>query len=346
MTETPIADTDDPGPANVRPQHCRLAHPIFALCGPILFRRASSDDVPVMVVAMGDIEVSVPLRSLQREFAIDDDSDDGRMLGLIAESLDYVSMLQLGDALPAEVLTGQASWQPMASHRATVAGRLQLQLLKWLEDAPATGVAIAESDLAGLVTMDLDPRRRRQVQIAFERAAGILGLAAPSDVVALFELLCDELAYIEALRQQLLLRVHALSVRLHRLGGSKRDGERTQMLIQVQRLSEIGLRSIQARFADVDGHTAEIMHALRNARGQQALIRSNRDWLYRCKRAWDPVLQAWEAHLSTTLDHGTWPLIASTYQFLAPRYRPSQEWQSLLAPRPKRGVKMTGAVAW
>ena len=67
-----------------------------------------------MVVKLGERDAAIPLRSLQREFGIPDDSDDGRMLGLIAQSLDFVTGVQIGDALPTEVLTGQASWEPDA----------------------------------------------------------------------------------------------------------------------------------------------------------------------------------------------------------------------------------------
>ena len=69
-----------------------------------------------MVVLLGDREAALPLRALQREFDIPDESEDGRMLALIAASLDFVTSLRLGDALPAEVLSGDASWEPSSQH--------------------------------------------------------------------------------------------------------------------------------------------------------------------------------------------------------------------------------------
>jgi hypothetical protein len=39
--------------------------------------------------------------------------------------------LQIGDALPAEVLTGQASWEPDAVHLQIAQARLQWQLVAW-----------------------------------------------------------------------------------------------------------------------------------------------------------------------------------------------------------------------
>ena len=87
-----------------------------------MFRRAEADDTPVMVMSLGERTAAVPLRALQRELGIADDSPDGRMLGLIAQSLDFVAGLQIGDPLPAEVLDGRASWTPGATHRAAGGG--------------------------------------------------------------------------------------------------------------------------------------------------------------------------------------------------------------------------------
>ena len=71
--------------------HCTLTHPVFTSFGEPLFRRSETDGAPVMVVKLGERDAAIPLRSLQREFGIPDDSDDGRMLGLIAQSLDFVT---------------------------------------------------------------------------------------------------------------------------------------------------------------------------------------------------------------------------------------------------------------
>ena len=128
------------------PDRCVLKHQVFTMLGTVSFRRARADGTPVMVVTLGEREAIVPLRALQREFGIGDDSPDGRMLGLIAESLDYVCGLSLGDRLPSEVLSGQASWEPTAEHRKRAFSIVKLQLLSWIDpDAadPAKGDPIA-----------------------------------------------------------------------------------------------------------------------------------------------------------------------------------------------------------
>ena len=67
------------------------------------------------------------------------------------------------------------------------------------------------------------------------------------------------------------------------------------------------------------------MATLRNADSQRAFIRTNRDWLYRSQRAWQPVLDDWD-EAGTEFGDGSRALLARTYRFLAPRYMPVTEW--------------------
>jgi len=304
-------------------EDCVLAHPVFTAFGPALFRRAENDGVPVMVVPMGAREAVVPLKGLQREFGISEESDDGRMLELIAASLDFVSSVQLGEPLPTEVLTGEASWQPDDRFRELAANRLRVQLMNWLN--PDTDAVTAEA----LGHLDEDRDLRRQVQTAFERAAEALGLPDSQEVVRLLELLSEELAYIEALRAGLLERVRSLVARLTRLGrGLRGDRNRMETLTQVQRLTTLAAQQIGSRFDQVDAQTGEVLSALRNIESQQAFIRINRDFLYRSLRAWETVLKEWDS-AGMALDETVWQTIARTYQFLAPRYMPVKEWCAL-----------------
>src|ERR1700761_8217389 len=115
-----MAIDSQPAPAD----RCTLQHPVFTSFGDPVFRRAETDGAPVMVVMLGEKEAAIPLRSLQREFSIPDESDDGRMLGMIAQSLDFIACLRIGDALPAEVLSGEASWEPDEVHLQLAKARL------------------------------------------------------------------------------------------------------------------------------------------------------------------------------------------------------------------------------
>jgi hypothetical protein len=325
--------------------HCVLRHKLFSRFDTVLFRRSASDGVPVMVIPLGEREASLPLRSLQREFRISDDSPDGRMLGLIAQSLDYVVGLNLGDRLPDEVLTGQASWEVKPVHRSLAAGRLRLQLLAWLDPEAVADGSLSDPNAA--LRLDQDPKLRARVQAAFEQAAQALELPGPEDVVALMESLGEELSYIEALRDMLLRRVRKLAARLEQMERTAHgDLQRLETLTQASRLTGLALKQISGRFDEIDAQTGEVLAALRNAESQQAFIRTNRDWLYRSHRAWDPILKDWD-DAGLALTGAVWMLISRTYRFLAPRYMPAMEWRTFNAPNPGApAVKDEVAMQW
>ncbi len=314
------------------PDCCILRHRGFAALGAVVFRRAGSDNTPLMVVDLGGREAALPLGALQRELAIPDDSPDGRMLGLIVEALDYVAGVQPGDPLPREVLTGEASWQPRTAHRERALARLRLQLVGWL--GSETGNATLSAHTLSVDRLEQDGRLRAHLTAAFTRAASLLDLAGAEAVVALLEGVGEELAYIEALRDLLLARVQALAARLDGFARRRLRGDvsRLDSLAQVFRLTGIALRQIGDKFAELDAQTGEIIATLRNVEGQRIFIRSHRNWLHRSRLAWDPILHAWEA-ASDRADDGFWLLVARTYQFLAPRFMPVQEWQLFNAAR-------------
>lgn len=324
------------GPAEAQ-NNCVLEHRLFHTLSDVLFRRAEGDDTPVIVMSLGERTAAVPLRSLQRELGIADDSPDGRMLHLIARSLDYVAGLQMGDPLPTEVLDGRASWAPGAAHRAVAGARLRLQLTAWLQPE---GAGVMMPDAGTVRRLDEDPAMRQLVNTALDQAAHDLGLSGRNGVVRLLETLAEELSYIEALREGLLNRVHSMTVRLERFARAGRiNRKRMEMLTQVRRLGKAAEDQIAARFADIDAHSQEVMTALRNVEDERSLIRASRDWLYRVSRAWEPILQDWE-EAGGLPDNELWRLIERTYRFLAPRHMPVQEWQATVAfqrhgmPRP------------
>jgi hypothetical protein len=324
------------------PSVCALSHRVFTMTGEPLFRRSVTDGAPVLVVLLGEREASIPLRSLQLEFAIDDASEDGRMLGLIAESLDYVTALRLGDKLPPEVLTGDASWEPDAEHLAIVATRLRSQLIEWFGMDPARVTRHA----AKQDTARHGAAQRHLVHDAMDRAAQALNLPSRQDVLDRVESLAGELAFIEALRHRLLHRIHTMATKLERLQrGKSCDAAHLEQLTQVNRLTGIALRQIAARFDELEGQTGEIMPALRNLESQRAFIRSNRDWLYRSQRAWEPVLAEWDIAAPAANENST-PILGRSYRFLAPRFMPVTEWILPQRLRPRRKNSSITQMVW
>ncbi len=312
------------------PDHCRLQHRLFNRFGDPLFRRAETDGTPVMVVLLGEREAALPLRALQREFDIPDDTDDGRMLALIAASLDFVTSLRLGDALPAEVLSGEASWEPSPQHLRLADARLRLQLAAWLR----AGTAEDRSAIApqGLIAAADAPAMRQAVDEACLRAAELLKLTGPDAVPPMLEALAQELAYVEALRERLLQPVQAIASKLTRLAhGWRGDAAQLEKLTQVRRLNVTALRRIGGRFEELDAQTGEVLAALRNLDSQRTFIRSNRDWLYRTLRAWQPLLLEWE-NVGFAFDDQVRAALEHAYRFLAPRFMPVTEWLAASMP--------------
>ena len=324
------------------PSRCEFQHKVFSTLGQVSFRRSDTDGIPMMSVRLGEREAQLPLDSLRREFAISKDSADGRMLDLIGSALDYVPSLQPGDRLPPEVCTGEASWRPSADNICLATTRLQLDLLAWI--TPDAQWAEVGRDEMSLLSVADDPALEEDVRAVSAAAAGHLGLANGGDVTRLLDELATELAYIEALREQLQRRVSALCRRLGRLLQTrKRSAGSFDTLSQVHRLATVAAKQVLERFEEVDAQTGEIGGLLRNAASQRAFIRSNRDWLYRTQRSWEPVLDRWGGTADGAAeDMGA--LLATTYQFLAQRFLPATQWQR--PGQPSRSKHSTARMTW
>ncbi len=332
----------EPAAACGTQQVCVLEHRAFHYLSEVLFRRDEAGTTPVMVMQLGDRQAAVPLRALQHELGIANDSADGRMFGLIAQSLDFVAGLQIGDPLPAEVLDGHASWTPDPMHRAVAAARLRLQLAAWLR-REAAGATLSDSDT--IRRLDEDPEMRRQVNAAMEQAAGELGVPGRAAVLSLLEDLAEELSYIEALRVGLRERMRRTIAAIESISETGRiDQKRLEMLTQVRRLGAKAFRHVSARFDELDTRTDEVLTALRNIDSHRNLIRSSRDALYRLSLAWDPILRAWEAAAGALTGTPLWQLLERTYRFLAPRYMQVQEWQTFVAGQHRARPKPLGQV--
>ena len=355
LPDNEVPDTEAPDPKAPDPEAldrevltspeasdvCELQHRLFHTLTDVVFRRAEGDNTPVIVMSLGDRIAAVPLRALQRELGIAEDSPDGRMLRLIAQSLDYVAGLQIGDPLPTEVLDGRASWAPGASHRAVAGAKLRMQLTAWLRPEAAGAVM---PDIGSVRRFDEDPAMRQQVNAAMEQAARDLGLSGRGEVVRLLETLAEELSFIEALREGLLNRARSMAARVERFSRTGRvNNKRAEMLTQVRRLSAVALEQIDKRFVAIDAHSQEVMTALRNVDSERSLIRTSRDWLYRLSRAWEPILQDWEES-GALPDDELWRLLERTYRFLAPRHMPVQEWQALAHGQYRAPLKPSGTV--
>jgi hypothetical protein len=311
--------------ADAVPRICNLRHRAFHATPGVAFRRDESNSTTLMVLPLGEREAALPVRAVQREFQIEPDSEDGRMIGLIENALDYVPGIALGDELPGEVTTGEASWEPQPHHLWLAASRLRAGLLHWLSPGRRD-----EMDPARMMEMLVaDAELRESVQAAFEHAAHALGMERAEDAVAAVDQMARELSYIEALRETLLARVQAMVRRLVATQPARgTDVQRAEMLQRVGFLATAVLRQMNGIFEELDAQTGEVMPALRNAAQHIAFIRKRRDALFSASREWSPLLDAWDV-LPSGQDEDFWALLARSYHFLAGRHLPATEWRRI-----------------
>ena len=335
MPAFPTASLAKPDPSAAAANRCVLQHPLFRRYGEAVFRPAEADGAPVMVIPMGGGAAALPLSALQAEFGIDPGSLDGRMLAQIAQALDFVSELRLGDPLPMEVLGSGASWQPSAAHQRVAEERLRLQLGATLADgAPGPGPAWVLAEPQAVLAAAAEPGAVVRLQSASVAAAAVLALPNAAAVARLLAEAAHELGFIEALRDRLLRRVGAMLARVEALAAAVgRNLGAQELLSRVRRLTGIALERMRARFTEVEALSAQVLDLLRDLGIRRLTIQLHRDWLYSSLRGWEGILLAWEA-TGAGWSHETWGLLRRTYRFLAPRFMPMQEWQ--IANRPHR----------
>lgn len=320
------------------PPTCELQGKLFHSFPDMVFRHAEGDHAAVLSFRLGDKEATLPLARIGKEFGVLPGTPDAAMIERIISALDFVPCLRLGDPLPAEVVSGDASWTPDKEFKLLAEARLRMQLIAWLTPESEQVEASGQT----LLALAEDPAIRAQAHDAMARAARELGLGSPHDVVALMADLAEELSYLEHLRARFLQRLDLMADKIAIAARSVRAGMGGfETISQVRKLLLVAQRQIQSRFDDLDAQTGEIISALQNLDQQRAFIRAGRDWLYRSYRGFEvhldraDGLEAGEADLSGFLG----PL----YHFLAPRFMPATEWLRYQRPDAKNSSR---SMAW
>jgi hypothetical protein len=312
----------------VSPQVCQLTHAGFRMLGEPIFRLGDGNQVPCMVVPLDNQQAVLPLRSLVREFNIDPDSADGKMLRLIEQALDFVVAVRIGDTLPSE-LQGIASWDPTDQDRRVASSRIWHSLVR------CVFAKMGQSfDIPGGVSpgWESDPANQKLLRDAIAGAAGLLGDADPEATRSRVAAVIAELAYIEAMRRMLTRGISSIADKLMRRGYKDLPTARRETLKQVQSLSRRGIAEITRRFDEVDAALDDVLAMLRDMAATVADLRRKRDWLFRSNHAWTPMFNDW-ANSSGYFDEFMWKIVERSYLFLAPRYMPYQEWTSYSATK-------------
>ena len=286
------------------------------------FRMSEQTDTPVFVLNFGDQDAALPFPGLKREFGIADDSPDGKMLELIAEALDYVNILRLGDPVPKEVLTGEVSFEVSERHRQIALSRLSMQLVSWI-----SGEELAVGDGDDLLKLAADPETRREIKEAFAEAAERLGLGRDrkEEVIGHLQEVAEDLAHIEALRD-LYRDLRAMEKTIKGLGVLYEDEfSVAEIAGPVAELMVSAVADFRTLFKQADSLSADISLLLRNLDTQRQAIRAAATGLFRRFRAWEDILGAWR-QAKVERDRSNVILLGKTYRFLAPRYMKVDEW--------------------
>lgn len=297
-----------------------LHHPAFATFDSPFFRISESERKPVLVIRMDDREASLPVSGVMREFGISALDHDGVMLAMVARALEFVTGMRIGDRMPSEVLTGEASWVADENYQDRAVVRLNLQLLAWTAgQSGATGrEALSRAAQTPMSAGSLaDSLRRLSTQV---------GGITPDDALSRIRHVAGEFAHVDALRDQLLRGAQRLGAVLERLArGFRGDTTHKELLMQVRRLAGIGIADLQKRFDEVDHAVADIYEIVSRPEEVVAKIRFHRDALYVRCRAWEPYIMEWST-IEARHNARTWHLAHDTYHFLAPRFMTTVEW--------------------
>ncbi|MEQ8347455.1 MAG: hypothetical protein RIB84_22915 [Sneathiellaceae bacterium] len=308
--------------ARPKPTRVQFRHKFFNSVKGGLFRRSTADESPGFAVTLGENEVLLSFPGIRREFAIEEGSADAEMLDLVALALDFVVTVKLGDPLPREILTGEASWEVTDRHRTIASQRVCMQMVTWI-----SGEETLITDPDQLVQLADDPRTRERVNEAFEEAAVALGWGKDrkDDVVKLVEQLANELAYIEAIREEF-ARVSAME---QKIGGYRKiyvmDMSVLEEISSCERFMAIAVADYGQRLEQIDAQTGEIMALLKNAASGIRYIREGRDDLHRRMMAWQELLVGWES-VAVKRGQPVEDLLRKSNRFLAPRFMPRDEW--------------------
>lgn len=327
------------------PEVVELEHKFFNVFTDPHFRNAPPPrEQPMLCATLGDQEVLLPIGGIIRELALADGDPLRVMLETIAKSLRFVSALQPGDPIPAEVRTGEASWEAAEKHMEIARQRLTMQLVTWV-----SGREEMITDPAELHQLFEDPETRQKVSDAFSEAAQRLGLADKDEVANMVESFAVELSYVEALRERF-AGIKSLFEKILTLRKSYRD--RNSIIDEIEpvvRLMKKPVGDFQTNFDLIDAQTGEIMTVLSKLDAQREYVRDLRNDLYVRFEAWQEIVDAWrDVDPLYPQDFNIGNALRDLYRFLAQRYMEADEWVLMASLRDEDQGKMRygGVMTW
>lgn len=311
------------------PRFVEFEHRFFTSFEESRFRVDENEGLPVFTFLMAGQEVLLPFAGIKREFDLPEYAADAVMLNTVAHALQYVGILRIGDAIPAELLSGEASWEPESRHVSAAHNRLGAQLVGWnLEQSVPLSDPVGLERFSDQFVTDATIRyalMRLEMEIAKDADDDV-------DVSSTMEDATTELSHIEALRERY-LAVCDLGERLRTLRREFAHHANVMgELDPVTRLMSIPIKTLGLNLTEIDARVTNVVSLFRNFGFHRDAIREMRDDMSSRLGAWEDMTDAWSQVPRNISDpYMVTPLLRDLYRFLAPRYMPVDTWSLMLA---------------
>jgi hypothetical protein len=301
--------------------HFVFKHRVFQLPD-ARFELSGRERHPVLRVELGEIDAVIPIDDVASEFGIAPDSEDGKLLVTVGQSLKFVRDIRPGDSIPSELLDGTASWRVEDHHRELAKNRLMVQVATWL-----TGDESVILDMPELRRMSTDPDMQRKVREGIAKIAETLGLGADrrDEVLDMIDRFSRELSYIEALRDRY-NAARAIGGKLNRVGKLYKDDK--HFFDEVNRASILirpAFMGFTNLFDQVDAQTSEIMAVLKTYDSMVKYVREIRDELHQRLIVWDRAIDMWDVNIEKRNDRIR-DAVRETYRFVAFHFPQTHDW--------------------
>lgn len=308
--------------AGDRATHFIFTHKVFAsLDG--YFGLSHEHREPVFFVSFGEVNAALPFTTLCREFAIDPESDDGKLLDVVAQGLRYVKEIRPGDSIPRELLDGSASWTVEEVHRRRATQRIRIQVASY-----GDGEEMLVFDLAEMARLTGAAGFESRYLNGCRKLAQKLGLKRGGDektVIRRIDALAREVTYIEALRDRF-NKIRSVQRGLTELRRAySRDPVIRPDIDRALALIRAPMDDFEGVFTNLYAQVSEILLVLMAYGPYVAFIRDSRDELHNGMMRWDGLVTEW-GNLIVQASQSNETLVKSAYRFLATNYPQAGDW--------------------
>lgn len=326
------------------PETVAFEHNFFSSFPNTQFRLDQDGQVPVVSFEMAEQQALLPFSGVKREFQIPEYTRDGVMLNAVAQSLKFVSILKVGDAIPSEVFAGTTSWTFQPQNLQAAKHRINAELVGWnlSIEVPRTDPVLMRQFVAQYVNDET-------IRYSLLRLAAHFGFAADgaSRLAGTMDKIAHETAYIEALRERCAI-VGGLG---NKLMTYRRDfagyPNVTAEVDPVIRLIRESMRSYRDKFEEADGWLGEVVTLFGDFASVRELMQGAREDLLQRLTPWDAVTQEWNELPLKDLDtFEVIPRLRELYRFLAARYMAADDWELILSGRDLGNQGQGKVVTW